>query len=144
MYYVNTKEYIMRKYIFASHGQLANGIVDSLKMIIGNSELNYEVFCLKIGESPDYFSNIVEEEIVDNNEVEFVIMVDLYGASVCQSFYRLCKYDNVYIFTGMNLGLALSLVLTSSINKDEIENIISASKDGIKYLEYIEVEEEDF
>ena len=50
----------MRKVILASHGRFAEGIEDSVNMIIGKQE-NLETFGMRAGESAVDFARIINE-----------------------------------------------------------------------------------
>ena len=83
----------MRKVILASHGRFAEGIEDSVNMIIGKQE-NLETFGMRAGESAVDFAEKIKAEILENPDTEFVILTDLYGASVCTAMSLLSEYEN--------------------------------------------------
>ena len=55
----------MRKVILASHGRFAEGIEDSVNMIIGKQE-NLETFGMRAGESAVDFAEKIKAEILEN------------------------------------------------------------------------------
>lgn len=125
-----------RKILLASHGELAKGMVDSAKMIIGVFDYPVETFCLLPGHHPDEFKNSIENEIVNNEDTEYIIVTDLYGASVTTSLYQLTKYKNVKMFCGMNLNLVLSILVEykNKLSKEDIKQIVNDSQCGVKCL----------
>lgn len=136
-----------RKIILASHGELAKGMKNSLEMITGMTLDNIIVFTLKTGYTTDEFKNQIENEINNNADFEYVIITDLYGASVNTSMYELIIYKNVKIFSGMNLNLVLSLILEHNrqLNIDDMKQIVNDGKQGIKYLTaHIEEDNDEF
>lgn len=136
-----------RKIVLASHGELSEGIAKSAKMIIG--EFDYEVitYSLLPGHHPDEFSKKIEIDIKDNPDVEYVIMADLFGASVANSLFQLTIYPNVILFTGMNLNMVLSVLIEykEKLSDEDVLNIIEDSKLGMRYLSNdILTDSEDF
>ena len=125
-----------KKIILASHGNLAEGMLDSVKMIVGDLQYPSAAYCLKTGQSPDEFVRKIEPEVKMNPDTEFDIAVDLIGASVCTSMLRLTGYSNVHLFTGMNLNLLLSLTVEhhEDLNEKSIEQITEDAKKGIQNL----------
>ena len=155
MYLVNTiednirlmEEIMKRKIILASHGELSEGIAKSAKMIV--EEFDYEVvtYTLQVGHHPDEFKNELEEEIKANTDVEYVIMADLFGASVANSLFTLTSYENVKMFTGMNLNMLLSVLVEykDELNESDVENIVNDSRLGVRSLKNdILTDNEDF
>ena len=77
----------MREVILASHGRFAEGIEDSVTMIIGKQE-NLKTFGMRPGESAVDFAEVIKKEILEKPDAEFVILTDLYGASVCTAMWN--------------------------------------------------------
>lgn len=125
-----------RKVVLASHGELSEGIVKSAKMIIGEFEYEVITYTLQLGHHPDEFKDVLEEEIMANADVEYVIMVDLFGASVANSLFILTSYKNVKMFTGMNLNMLLSVLVEykSELSDADVENIVNDSRLGVRSL----------
>ena len=125
-----------KKVILASHGMLSAGMLDTVTMIAGELSYPCTAYQLTPGHHPDEFLPEVEEEVRQHPEVEFDIVVDLYGASVCTSFYTLARYGNVHLFTGMNLNLVLSLLVEhpEALTGKDIQEIISDAQKGIRNL----------
>lgn len=130
------EEIMKRKVVLASHGELSEGIVKSAKMIIGEFEYEVITYTLQLGHHPDEFKDVLEEEIMANADVEYVIMVDLFGASVSNSLFILTSYKNVKMFTGMNLNMLLSVLVEykSELSDADVENIVNDSRLGVRSL----------
>ena len=136
-----------RKVVLASHGELSEGIVKSAKMIIGEFEYEVITYTLQLGHHPDEFKDVLEEEIMANADVEYVIMVDLFGASVANSLFILTSYKNVKMFTGMNLNMLLSVLVEykNELSEADVENIVNDSRLGVRSLKNdILTDNEDF
>lgn len=135
-----------RKLIFASHGGLAAGLYDTTQMIIGEIPWDAEVFSLQPGHHPKEFAEPLSREIRDNAQTEYVILCDLYGASVFTALYPLALFPNVKVFTGMNLGMVLSVCLEceETIDEKAAEKLIHDAREGILQARISEMEQEDF
>ncbi len=134
-----------RKVILASHGTLSKGLKETAQMIVGSAADDILCFCLKPGHHPDEFAADLKAEIECNTSVEYVILTDLLGASVCTAMSQLLAYRNVRIFSGMNLNLLLSVLLeySNSLTDEDCESLIADAKDGIKVLSLSQQAEED-
>lgn len=135
-----------RKIIVASHGGLAKGIVDSASMIIGIPSYPIEVYTLCPGEVADDFAKEIEKEIQANLDVQYIVLTDLFGASVFNAMYSLLKFENVKLCTGINLNLLLQICMESKdwLTDQDMSRIVSESKEGIQFIENIVIEQEDF
>lgn len=134
----------MNKIILASHGKLAEGMYDSVKMIIGNvDDLS---FCgLKEGQD----NNEIAEEIADfisgsEEKHQYIIVCDLLGGSVSNAVSRLSALPNVFVINGMNMGLVISLLLQKEeLNEGKILELIDESKAGINLVQLNQKMDED-
>jgi fructoselysine and glucoselysine-specific PTS system IIA component len=98
----------MRYFIVASHGAFAEGIMDSVRMILGDVE---GVRCYGAYTDPE---EDVEESVKDmlacyGEEDELVVVTDIMGGSVCNHFVRQLSRRNLHVLAGMNLGFLLEL-----------------------------------
>ncbi len=135
-----------RTIVLASHGKLAEGLLDTAKMIIG--EIAYEVvtYVLQPGRLAEDFSRELSQEIIAHPQREFVILTNLYGASVFSAMYPLSALKNVWLFTGMNINMLLSLCLEypNALDERAVMQIQSDAQQGIKSVGITKLEEEDF
>ena len=123
------------KYIFASHGTLAKGILSSIELIIGKQSNIYTI-CGYIDENFDlsaeidnYFSKISRDDIV-------IVITDILGGSINNEFLSQLKCREFHLIAGLNLSLVLELIvsLNEGINLElQINNAIEKSKVNIKY-----------
>lgn len=85
---------------------------------------------------------------MDEQETEFVILTDLYGASVCTAMSGLISYPNVKLFTGMNLSMVLAVCMehADDLNMESIREIMQDAKEGIRYIDEncLNLNHEDF
>lgn len=122
----------MRAYILASHGKLAEGILNSAEMIIGKQE-NVKVFCLKPGEHPQEFAENIEKMILEKPDRDFIIATDIVGGSVYTALSQLLKYEKVYLISGMNLSMILELFLVNENDsiEEKIRELLDRAKESI-------------
>lgn len=139
----------MRILVIASHGGLAEGAVDSARMILGDSA-EVITYSLLPGESAADFAAILQKRIETEPHNEFVIAADLYGASVCTSLCTLTIYPNVRLFAGFNLCLLLELLSAggdSPMTDEDAAELIELGKKGLREVKLTKrtaVAEEDF
>ena len=129
----------MRHYIVASHHKLAYGLKETLVFLTSISKNLHEISAYVESSIPidkqidNVFSNINEED-------EVIIMSDMKGGSVNQKFYPFIN-DYVHLISGINLPLALSILLLpddNKITKDKIEELVEEAKQQIVYINEIE------
>ena len=137
----------MAKIILASHGGLSKGMKDSVSMIVGDLAKNVETYSLLPGENPEDFYQEVLKEAKECEE-QILILCDIKGGSVHTALSKLAVLDNVMVFSGMNMGLALDAVMKSSGQNLELadaNNLIESAKEGITVMNGMTNEDdEDF
>lgn len=137
----------MSRVIFASHGGLSKGMKDSVSMIVGDLAKNVETYSLLPGQNPEDFYKKIYKDAIEKKE-QILILCDIKGGSVHTSLSKLTVLDNVLVFSGMNMGLALDIVLKSAnknLNFAEANDLVKTAKDGLTVLSsLISEEDEDF
>ena len=137
----------MRKLLVATHGRFASGIMETFKLIMGENE--------DISEISAYvepgFDMQKEAEKKLNEEDELIIVADIMGGSIANTFSSYIQSEKIHIITGLNLPLLIGLAqdLASDVSTDElIENAIQMGREGIvdlkKMIEENSDIEEDF
>lgn len=135
----------MCRVIFASHGGLSKGMKDSVTMIVGDLAKNVETYSLLPGENPeDYYQELYKQANESNEQI--LVLCDIKGGSVHTALSKLAVLDNVVVFSGMNMGLALDIVLRHAhLSEEELQEIIENARDGITMMKELnQVENEDF
>ena len=134
----------MRKLLVATHGRFASGIMETFKLII--SEISAYV-------EPGFdMQKEAEKKIHElNEEDELIIVADIMGGSIANTFSSYIQSEKIHIITGLNLPLLIGLAqdLDSDVSTDElIENAIQMGREGIvdlkKMIEKNSDIEEDF
>lgn len=118
--------------ILASHGGLAEGMKDTLSMIIGDVSM-IEAFSSYRDEHTTIKSEvekIIKEKYNQNN---IFILTDIFGGSVNTAMISLLEdYPKLHILSGMNLSLVISLTTqTDEISEESLKQIIDESKQSI-------------
>lgn len=135
----------MSRVIFASHGGLSKGMKDSVTMIVGDLAKNVETYGLLPGENPeDYYQELYKQANESNEQI--LVLCDIKGGSVHTALSKLAVLDNVVVFSGMNMGLALDIVLKHAhLSEEELQEVIENARDGITMMKELnKVENEDF
>jgi mannose/fructose-specific phosphotransferase system component IIA len=138
-----------RKLVLASHGGLATGMLDTLQMILGELPCEAETFSLLPGDSPSRIAEAVQKECAAQPDTEFLLVTDVFGASVCTALCGLVAESNVRLFAGMSLPMVLSLLTETScpISDEEVEEALSVAREGARAIGVRQLEsqeEEDF
>ena len=137
----------MAKIILASHGGLSAGMLDSVKMIVGELAADVETYSLLPGRNPNEYVTELKERISTSSE-EFIIVCDIKGGSVYNALIQLLDMDNVEIISGMNMNIVLELVIKNSSGCIDIDNALKEGKEGIQLKNkdnvVVNTEDEDF
>ncbi len=134
----------MTKYLFASHGEFANGTASFLKILVGVKENVFTLNAFLDEKSVDVLVRNKLEEIGEFDQL--IVFCDIYGGSVCQEVFRQTATlnKNIHIIAGYNLALVMEILTHDEVlSKEEILDIIEQSKDTIKYVELVQQEEND-
>lgn len=138
----------MKEIYIATHGEMSVGMKDSLRLIAGESADVVTTYSLKPGGSAQELMSKIEERLISHPERQIIVLGDLYGASIVNSMLSLVKYKNAVLLSGVNLSMALQVLLDGSekISDETIDFIIEESKMGIKRLAMLndEVISEEF
>lgn len=109
-----------RHVILASHGGLAEGVLDTLRLIIGDTG-DARAWGLRPGHSATELVEEISPEIAEHPQDSYILIADLYGASVFTALCQLLSYPNVKLLTGLNAALAIS-ALTEGGDAPDTEN----------------------
>lgn len=126
----------MKKFIIASHGNLAKELKNSVQMIMGNT-YEMDAVCM----DPERTMDSIKEEINEklNNEdinAEYIILTDVLGGSIANLSAEFTRYSHVHVVTGFNLSLVLEMLSLKDAmsTKDLIEHCVHQAKNGIVYV----------
>ena len=136
----------MNQVIIVSHGGLAQGLHDILKMFVNADQVLS--IGLKNGEDVASFATRVDEMIKDFTADDHIILLaDLIGGSPLTTFMNCLENKqllaNTIVIGGVNLAMALNAVLLKD-NLDMVANMaISEAKEAIKTLEIASSNDEE-
>ena len=137
----------MSRVIFASHGGLSKGMKDSVSMIVGDLAKDVETYSLLPGQNPEDFYQELSKQAKESDE-QILVLSDIKGGSVHTALSKLAVLDNVMVFSGMNMGLALDAVMKSlggEVSLEDATDLINAAKEGMTVMNGMSSEEdEDF
>jgi len=129
------------KLILASHGTLAKGMQSTLEMIAGKLD-NLQAYEAYTENSGDEFIAEIKKSVEASKDETFVIVTDVLGGSVNNEMTQLlATHDNVYLISGMNFPLLVTLATqVGEVTKDDILAAIEAGKQGIVLVNDLIVE----
>lgn len=125
--------------LLVSHGKMADGMVDSVKLIMGEQE-NVASISLVAGEDFEKFKETVSDKIYDlDNGDGVLVYVDLFGASPYNAT-MLSLQDihansvQVRVLTGMNLPMILEILAMREFTSlaDLAQLAVQSGRDGIQ------------
>ncbi|WP_196594046.1 PTS sugar transporter subunit IIA [Pectinatus sottacetonis] len=135
--------------IMVSHGELAPGLHTAVQMIAGERE-NVFSTSLKDGMSNDEYAENFEK-ILQNIKYEdkIILLADIIGGSPLTTAVNILNkkrlLPNSRIFGGMNLPMALNVILGGKNVCDDIPLLLKEAQNGIKefIIENDEITDED-
>lgn len=124
--------------LLVSHGKMAEGMMDTLGMVMGKQE-RLDHVSLVMGEDYDVFESEICDKIRELNDGDGVlVLVDLFGASpfnVSQKAAHALEAEGIKvgILSGMNLGMVVeALAMRQGTSLDDVLAIaMNAGRTGI-------------
>lgn len=100
--------------LLTSHGGFAEGLIQSVEMLIGEQE-NLEAVTFGVDMGMDELDEIFRSKIVDvSNENQYLIFCDIKGGTPFNVVSRYSfKNDNVAVIYGMNLPILITALMES-------------------------------
>src|SRR4051794_22850557 len=101
----------MKKFLLASHGYLAEGVLNSITIIMGNVE-NVHTLCAYVDGNND-IEQLVNQAIHKMKEEpsdEWIVITDIFGGSVNNTFMNRLDDCHFHLVSGLNLALILELL----------------------------------
>ncbi|MCV2499039.1 PTS sugar transporter subunit IIA [Melissococcus plutonius] len=108
--------YLERVFILASHGNFAEGIYNSLTLILGEQK-NIQQLNAYVDESD--ITERIQQLLEQNSEKEIIVLTDIFGGSVNNEFSKFLKRPNIHLVAGMNLPLIIELLLLTESNPEK-------------------------
>ncbi|MEE6680348.1 PTS sugar transporter subunit IIA [Pediococcus pentosaceus] len=120
------------KVILASHGRLALGMQDTLRIIVGETP-NLTAYAAYLNGDETAYVDEIKKEIEKKPNEQFVVITDVLGGSVNTNLTQLLRdHENVQLIAGMNLPLVMEIATKSeNLDSDAIQQIISNARSAI-------------
>ena len=125
----------VRKFLIATHGNLATGIKSTLEIIIGQTENVYLIEAY-VKENKGIESDLAALLKTLGRNDELIIFTDLLGGSITNQAVRFTQGRNVHIVSGFNLALLIEVLMADSSTPagEVIESAIQNAKEQIVYV----------
>lgn len=134
----------MKNIILITHGRFADGIIDSVKIIMGKlTNAKIDKITITSSETILLVSKLLEEKILSfNNDYPTIIFTDIAGGSTTQIAIKCLQNHGkklLYLITGLNLALLLEIITlelneNDSENKEKLRNAINFSRTTINLV----------
>ncbi|EPM6852483.1 PTS sugar transporter subunit IIA [Enterococcus faecium] len=121
--------------ILMSHGLMAEEILNSAKMILGN-QINYLVVSMEQNDGIEGTINKLNKILEETSDIRnIIILVDLMGGTPANVAMMKASMDKrIQVVTGKNLGMVLESYF--KINEEKLaEHLIEIGKSSIKIPE---------
>ncbi len=123
-----------KRMILVSHGKLSEGMMHSVQMIVGERK-DLSCYGMMPGEHYQPIVDAVEMELISNPEIQYIVVADLLGGSVCNGMMTLIGHPNMKLIAGMNMGLVINLLLEpEALTDEQLEGKINEAKDIITHV----------
>ena len=126
----------MRRFIFASHHYLAYGLKDTVDFLTSKAKTIYDINAYTQDAEQDLETIVKALFDTFDPEDEVIVLTDLLGGSVYQKFYPYIS-DRVHVLCGMNLPMAMSIVLAPEnvpFSSERMVEIVEECKNQIVYV----------
>lgn len=119
--------------ILASHGKMAEGILDTTKLFF-NDQTQLEALTLTPEDNPDSFKAAMSAAVkrVDSGD-GVLIFVDLLYGTPCNCAAQLLN-PQVNVITGMNLPMVMEVLSARIGEKPDLQALIANTHDSIRNL----------
>ena len=115
----------MNNVVLLTHGEFSKGIAQSCEFILGKVD-SLKALSISMDTSMLQAEKMLEETICSYGEAPVIIITDIAAGSTTQAGLQvLTRYKNVYLVSGLNLGLLTELLLTElPDNREECLKIL--------------------
>lgn len=121
----------MRKFLIITHKTLATGFKDSIDFFTSDGKNIIAISSYENGKNKFPDDEVEKVIAATTSDTQLFILTDLLGGSVNQKCSRYVDNNNIVVITGVNLSLALALVLEPKgyISLERIQEIINQAKE---------------
>lgn len=131
----------MQGIIITSHGEMANGILDTSKLFFGEQK-QIKACCLAPNDNPDTFVETLKSAIkeVDTGDGAIVFCDMLFG-SPCNCMSRIVAEDldndKIQVVTGVNLAMILQVLSLRESSTVDAASLMQEGHNGIADLKAV-------
>ena len=112
----------MNHVVLLTHGEFSKGIAQSCEFILGNVP-DLKALSITMETSMEQAADMLREAVESFGNQKVIVVTDMAAGSTTQAALRIIpEYENVYLLTGLNLGLLIGLLMTDLTDQKE-ENI---------------------
>ena len=122
----------MLKIFFASHGPLASGMEESLKIFGNYPQLTVFAAYVDQRNLSDILDAYYQEQVKDDDEV--LLCSDIYCGSVNQVMYRYLDHPHTRLVTGVHFPVMLSVVNEATLSDDKLQKLIDDSRSFLRQV----------
>lgn len=127
----------MKKILLITHGTLCEGFKSAIKIICGESE-ELDTLVLSTEETIEVMMNHIQDYVnqCDRSDKIFILTDIPVGTTTKSAVPFLFSDYQVYLITGINLGLLLSIVLTdlNQQTEDQLRQLIEEAKTTLLFM----------
>jgi len=125
----------MKGILLISHGGMAEGTLDSVKVFFGDQVEKIDVLSLAHEDSPEYFLEQLNEKVAVLDDGDGVIVfADLLGGTPANVTVRIMEEDKVDLISGMNLGMIMECLGARMSGEINLESITDAGRQNIQHI----------
>ena len=131
----------MKGIVIASHGAMAQGILETSKLFFGEQE-QMKAFCLQANDNPDEFVERLRRGIADVDTGDgVVVFCDMLFGSPCNCMLRILSenVDNpkLDVICGVNLAMVLQILAVRENSECSVQELLDAGNQGIADLKAV-------
>lgn len=124
----------MKGLVLASHGNMALGILDTLKLFFSDLA-QVEALALGAEDSPEDFLECLNCAVKNVDRGDGVVLaVDLLGGSPCHCGSRILAEGQIEVITGMNLPFLMEFLSARENSAPNIRQLLEIGREGMVYL----------
>ena len=139
IHYKREQEVSMNHVVLLTHGEFSKGIAQSCEFILGNVP-DLKALSITMETSMEQAADMLREAVESFGNQKVIVVTDMAAGSTTQAALRIIpEYENVYLLTGLNLGLLIGLLMTDLTDQKEenvklLKSIAAQAKDTILFL----------
>lgn len=126
----------MKQIVIISHKTMAQGMAETIRFFAGDITNLHYLCAYENGKNAFPADELAATIASFNDQDQIFLLTDLLGGSVNQNCTQLIKNKQVNVITGVNLALALSIVLQPEdrLSEQEINKLVSEAKTQMVYM----------